>query len=99
MDPAAEMFQEILDALVVELSKSKETRDIAGISSFLESVPVNAEGDTLLDRFAPLARTPEALAKLSIKLIDPRLTTAPAWAGVMDLLAHVRDTETTTGGR
>jgi len=45
---------------------------------------------TLLDRFAPLAQAPEALAKISLKLIDPRLVEPAAWSGVKDLLAHVR---------
>jgi hypothetical protein len=99
MDPTVQVFREILDALVAELSKSKEGRDIPGIAGFLDSVVVSGNGATFLDRFAPLARTPEALARLSIKLIDPRLGSGSAWDGVRDLLVHVRGTETFREGK
>jgi hypothetical protein len=99
MDDGAQVFHEILDALVVELSKPRDSRDIHGIANFMDSFVMRDDGPTLLDRFAPLARTPEALARLSVKLIDARLTTGPAWEGIRDVLAHLRGTKTPTEGR
>jgi hypothetical protein len=99
MDATMQVFREILDTLVAELSKPKESRDIPGIAGFLDSMVVSGNGTSFLDRFVPLARTPETLARLSVKLIDPRLASGSAWDGVRDLLVYVRGSETSQEGR
>jgi len=83
-------FKEMLDALIDELSKPKETRDVAGIASFLDSIVFDQTGSTLLDRFDLIARAPERLAQITLKAIDPRLVLDSVWPGVLELLLHVK---------
>ena len=83
-------FKEMLDALIDELSKPKETRDVAGIASFLDSIVFDQTGSTLLDRFDLIARAPERLAQITLKAIDPRLVLDSVWPGVQELLLHVK---------
>jgi hypothetical protein len=89
------VFSEIIDAVIAELKAPKETRDVPGVVAFLESIVLNEAGDTLLDRLAPLARTPDRLAQLSARLIDPRLIQPDVWPGVRALLDHVSGADIT----
>lgn len=82
-------LKEILDAVLEELTKPVAERDLPGVAAFLESIVLNEAGDTFLDRLAPLARTPDRLAKLSARLIDPRFSEPDAWPGVRALLDHL----------
>jgi hypothetical protein len=64
-------LKEIADALVQEV-RSPE-RDVAGIAAFLDSIVLTEDGSTLLDRLVPIARSPQRLAKIPVKLLDERL--------------------------
>ncbi len=77
-------FREIINAVVSELEKP--TPDVGGVGAFLETVPVNAEGTTMIELLAPLARAPESLAKLRLRMMDERLASEQLWPAVKDLL-------------
>ncbi|MFQ5792580.1 MAG: hypothetical protein ACE5JI_19080 [Acidobacteriota bacterium] len=86
--PTNPVFVEILDALLEELRRPDH--DLPGITAFLESLVLNEQGETLRDRLDAIARSPERLAQLSVKLIDPRLIAPDVWPGVRDLLAYIK---------
>ncbi len=94
MNPA---IKGLFDALVTELSKPQEARDLPGVAAFLDSVTWDASGATLFDRVVSIARSPEALARASLKLLDPRLVEGAAWEGMKKLLPHVKE-EAEKGG-
>ncbi len=84
------VFKEILDAVIEEVTRPQEQRNLPGVVAFLESVVLTPEGETLLDRLDPISRSPEKMAQVSLKLIDPRLIAPDVWPGVQALLAHVK---------
>lgn len=86
------VFREILDALVEELAKPEGQRDIPGVAAFLETITLDARtGQTLRDLLDPVARSPERLALMRLRLMDPRLVEAAALPGVRALLIYMRE--------
>ncbi|MGH9362749.1 MAG: hypothetical protein ACRD2T_12615, partial [Thermoanaerobaculia bacterium] len=85
------VFKEILDGLIEELGKPDGQRDIPGLAAFLETITLDPRtGQTLRDFMDPVARSPERLALIRLKLMDPRLIEATVLPGVRNLLTHLR---------
>ncbi len=88
---ATPALREIVDALLDELRKPPGQRDIPGVAVFLTTLPMAPDGGTFYDLALALARSPEVLARVRLKLMDPRLAAPEVWPAVLELLAFLRD--------
>ena len=90
--------KEILDALIDQLSNAHLSAPSAyeDLVAFLESIPFSqdqrtGEVTTMLDRVVPIAKNRnETLAKLALRMFDPRLVEPGVYENVRGLLAYIR---------
>ena len=80
----------IFDALVIELRRPKDDRDMSAIAAFLDTV-ATGPGTTALTLFETLSATKDHLARVSHGQYDPRLVDNETWPGVIQFLGYLRE--------